>query len=380
MRPPTHHVVQGMPRDESSTRSYGVCHTMPRSRSTARQKPSRSSTDQRYSDAKSPWPYCSAKRRSRLRARYRSVGRQAMSIPLPGSQRSTLRSAASPVSSERVQHAERVLVSARDPGAPPGHVPEILQAGGIAPCAEPQQRRAGVGQLARKGPARLPVETRVVRLIYPVVGPDAPVRREVVARLGPRAPAPDLRLKLGDHAELRSQPLPVVEAAVQRETADGDVLARLDSPVRDVGARDARAVYVLPVEVIRDEAVPARGAEFSRGVEPGLDLRQPRRLAAADDVVRVPGRGRQPRALQGRDLELQLERAGGCQVVKQKDSREPPADHARAKADRKGYVRQRDGDERGGFAEQRRPVLSDAEGGAAVREVHERVTDAKLRR
>ncbi len=65
--------------------------------------------------------------------------------------------------------------------------------------------------------------------------------------------------------------------------------------------------------------------------------------------------------------------------MKQKDAREPPADHARAKADRKGYVRQRDGDERGGFAEQRRPVLSDAEGGAAVREVHERVTDAELR-
>src|SRR5947207_1148639 len=338
---------------------------MPRSRSTARQKPSRSSTDQRYSDAKSPWPYCSAKRRSRLRARYRSVGRQAMSIPLPGSQRSTLRSAASPVSSERVQHAERVLVSARDPGAPPGHVPEILQAGGIAPCAEPQQRRAGVGQLARKGPARLPVETRVVRLIYPVVGPDAPVRREVVARLGPRAPAPDLRLKLRDHAELRSQPLPVVEAAVQREAADGDVLARLDSPVRDVGARDARAVYVLPVKVIRDEAVPARAAEFSRRVEPCLDLRQPRRLAIADvtrGITRVPCRGRSG-TLQGRDLELELERAGGCQVVKQKDAREPPADHARAKTHRKGDVRQRHRDEGAGFAEQRRPVLSDAEGG-----------------
>src|SRR6266566_3434971 len=84
MRPPTHHVVQGTPRDVSSTRSYGVCHTRPRSRSTARQKPSTSSTDQRYSDAKSRWPCCSAKRRSRLRARYRSVGRQAMSIPLSG--------------------------------------------------------------------------------------------------------------------------------------------------------------------------------------------------------------------------------------------------------------------------------------------------------
>src|SRR5204863_9581204 len=157
--------------------------------------------------------------------------------------------------------------------------------------------------------------------------------REVVARLGPRAPAPNLRLKLGDHAELRSQPLPVVEAAVQRETADGDVLARLDSPVRDLGARDARAIYVLPVEVIRDEAVPARGAEFSRGVEPCLDLRQPRRLAAAAVVVRVPGRVRQPRAVLGRDLEPQLQLAGGCQAVTQEASGSPPADHARATAD-----------------------------------------------
>src|SRR5439155_20832664 len=37
------------------------------------------------------------------------------------------------------------------------------------------------------------------------------------------------------------------------------------------------------------------------------------------------------------------------------------------------------GDEGGGLAEQPPPVLSDAEGGAAVREVHERVTDAELR-
>src|SRR6266480_626623 len=128
-------------------------------------------------------------------------------------------------------------------------------------------------------------------MIYSIVGPHAPMRREVVARLGPRAPAPNLRLKLRDHPELRSQPLPVVEAAVQGEAADGDVLARLDSPVRDLGARDARAVYVLPVEVIRDEAVPVRGAEFSRGVEPCLDLRQPRRLAIADvirGITRVP--------------------------------------------------------------------------------------------
>src|SRR5437773_2644592 len=184
-----------------------------------------------------------------------------------------MRSAASPVVSECVQRAERVLVSARDPGVPPRHVPEVLQAGGVPACAEPQQRRAGVAQLTRQGPARLRVEARIVRLVYPVVGPNAPMRGEVVARLGPRAPAPDLRLKLVDHAELRSQPFPVVEAAVQRETADGDVLARLHAPVCDVGARDARAVYVLPVDVICDEAVPAHLREPSRRVDPRLDLR-----------------------------------------------------------------------------------------------------------
>src|SRR5205807_9521792 len=178
-------------------------------------------------------------------------------------------------------------------------IPEVFQTGGVPAGAEPQQRRAGVGQLTPQGPTRLPVGPRVVRLVDSVVGPDAPVRREVVARLGPRAPAPNLRLKLRDHTELRSQTLPVVEAAVEGETADGDVLARLDAPVRDLGARDARAVDVLPVEVIHDEAVPARVGEFSRRVEPCLDLRQPRRLAATDRVGRVPERGSDPRALQG---------------------------------------------------------------------------------
>src|SRR5438270_13082496 len=125
-----------------------------------------------------------------------------MSIQPPGSQRSALRSAASSVSLERVQRAERVLIGARDARVPPGHVPEVLQAGGVPACAEPQQRRAGVAQLTRQGPARLRVEARIVRLVYPVVGPNAPLGGEVVARLGPRAPTPHLRLKLGDQAEL----------------------------------------------------------------------------------------------------------------------------------------------------------------------------------
>src|SRR5207247_10540530 len=96
-------------------------------------------------------------------------------------------------------------------------------------------------------------------------------------------------------------------------------------------------------------------------------------------VRRVPERGCNPRALQGCNLELELEPAGGCQDGKEKDAREPPADHARAKTDRKRDVRQRHRDEGASFTEQRCPVLSDAEGGAAVREVHERVTDAELR-
>src|SRR5207248_4998045 len=181
--------------------------------------------------------------------------------------------------------------SARDARAPPGHAPEILQAGGIAPGAEPQQRRANVVELTSKGPPRLGPESRVVRLIDPVVGPHAPMRGEVVACLAPGAPAANLRLKLREHPELGSQPLPVVEAAVQREAADGDVLAGLDAPVRDVGTRDAGAVRVLPVEVIRDEAVPAAVGESSRRVEPCLDLWQPRRLAMADvirGIARVP--------------------------------------------------------------------------------------------
>src|SRR2546429_1051455 len=202
MRPRIHQVVGGMPRDEWRPRSYGDRHTSPRSRSTARQKPSRSSTDQRYSDAKSPWPYSSAKRRSRLRARYRSVGRQAMSIPLPGLAAEPLRSAASPVSSERIQRAERVLVSAPDTSAPPCHRAEVFQASRVPAGAEPQERRPHVVQLTHERTARLSIEARVVRLVRPVVGPHAPVGREIVARLSPCAPAPYLRLKLRDHPEL----------------------------------------------------------------------------------------------------------------------------------------------------------------------------------
>src|SRR5205823_15106452 len=63
-----------------------------------------------------------------------------------------------PVSSERVQRADCVLVSARDAGAPAHHIPEVLQAGGIATCSEPQHRRAGGAELTRQEYSRRPVE------------------------------------------------------------------------------------------------------------------------------------------------------------------------------------------------------------------------------
>src|SRR5437588_8200442 len=300
-----------------------------------------------------------------------------MSIQPPGSQRSAIRSAASSVSLERVQRAERVLIGARDARVPPGHVPEVLQTGRVPACAEPQQRRAGVAQLTQKSPARLRVEPRVVRLVHAVVGPDAPMGREVVARLGPRAPAADLRLKLVDIGELRSQSLPVVEVAVEREAAGGDRVTALDSPVRDVGSRDARAVRVLPVDVIHDVAAPAHVREFSREVEPGLELWHAGRLALADDIRRIPAGGGNAGTLQGRHLDLELERACRREVVIQKDAREPPPDHAaRAEANRERNMDQRD---RNIGIEERSPELTDPQGRAAVREVHERVPDPELR-
>src|SRR5205814_8467923 len=48
---------------------------------------------------------------------------------------------------QRVQRAERVLVSARNAGTPPHYIPEVLQPGCVPAGAEPQQRRAGVGEL-----------------------------------------------------------------------------------------------------------------------------------------------------------------------------------------------------------------------------------------
>src|SRR6266850_3619194 len=77
MRPPVHHVVQGMPRESSRTRSYFFVHTRSRSRSTARQKPSRSVCDQPRKLPYSLWPCAAANALRRLRFRYGAVGVQA---------------------------------------------------------------------------------------------------------------------------------------------------------------------------------------------------------------------------------------------------------------------------------------------------------------
>src|SRR5207244_4237122 len=73
----------------------------------------------------------------------------------------------------------------------------------------------------------------------------------------------------------------------------------------------------------------------------------------------------------------ELERACRREDVIQKDAREPPPDHAaRAEANRKRNMAQRD---RNIGIEERSPELTDPQGRAAVREVHERVPDPELR-
>src|SRR5207302_9042219 len=157
----------------------------------------------------------------------------------------------------------------------------------------------------------------------------------------------------------------------------GDRMTALDSPVRDVGSRDARAVRVLPVDVIHDVAAPAHVREFSREVEPGLELWHAGRLAVADVISgSAAWRGRS-RTLQGRHLDLELERVCRREVVIQKHAREPPPDHAaRAEANRKRNMAQRD---RNIGIEERSPELTDPQGRAPVRQVHERVPDPELR-
>src|SRR5207253_1609552 len=93
--------------------------------------------------------------------------------------------------SQRVQHAQRVLVSRPDTRAPPSDRPEILEPERVAAGPEPDQPVGVVIQLAEQGDAVFLQVLRRVRLVHAVVEPQAPVGREVVTGLGPRAPAAD---------------------------------------------------------------------------------------------------------------------------------------------------------------------------------------------
>src|SRR5439155_16444961 len=182
-----------------------------------------------------------------------------------------------------------------------------------------------------------------VRLVHPVKGPQAPVRIEVITGLGPRAPAPNPRVRAGstrrsccssllcDVGELLSQPLSVVEVAVQRELARRHVEARLEPPRGRVPSGDACAGRVLPVEMADDVAAPGEFRGLPCEVEQRLDLRQPGGLSVADEVDAVPAvaRRKRPGTLVSGQLELDVHRLPDGEIVVEKDAWEPPADLAR---------------------------------------------------
>src|SRR5207244_6387272 len=131
---------------------------------------------------------------------------------------------------KRVQYAEGDLIGARRTRVVPGHRPEVLQADGVTTRPEPQQRVVVVVQLAGERPrCRIVLgEPLHVRLVHPGVRPQAPVRGEVVACLGPRAPAADVPMalcELRDVGELLAERLAVIEVAMQGELAGRDVAA-----------------------------------------------------------------------------------------------------------------------------------------------------------
>src|SRR6266516_6984885 len=83
-----------------------------------------------------------------------------------------------------------------------------------------------------------------VGLVQTVVPPQAPVWREVVAGLGPGAPAADVSFRrsgLRDVCEQLAQRLPVVHVPVQGELAGVNAAASLDSAQRQDGVVGARA-------------------------------------------------------------------------------------------------------------------------------------------
>ena len=169
--------------------------------------------------------------------------------------------------------------------------------------------------------------------------------------------------------ELLSKRLAVVVVPVQREAARRHVPAGLEAPRRQVVALDAGAGRVLPVDVAHGVGVPAEFLGPAADVEPRLELGKSGGLTVADgiDRERVLAWRRWPRALEGGELKLGTGRApGGDELPIEIDPREAPAHHApRAIAQRECDVNQ--GNRH--LGEQRRPVLADPQGGAAVREV-----------
>src|SRR5205807_54235 len=224
--------------------------------------------------------------------------------------------------SQRVQHAEGDLIGAGRPCVVARGRAEPLQPERVAPSPVAQQGVADVTQLPRESPARLVGEARRVRLVHAVVDPEPPVGIEVVAGLGPGAPASNPRPRAGstgcscrssllrDMRELLSQPLAVVEVAVQREPARRDVGARFEPPVAHVAAGDSGAGRVLPVEMADDVAAPREVRRLFGEVEEHLELWPPRGLAVADvfcDGGVAGGRDGRSRALHRRELELDVD-------------------------------------------------------------------------
>src|SRR5205823_4469418 len=104
-----------------------------------------------------------------------------------------------------------------------------------------------------------------------------------------------------------------------------------------------------------------------RKVQPPFELRQARRLTLSGRGKSRSGRDCGARSLESRQHELHGSRLARVEVVIEENARIPPADHAR------GAVPQRERDVSNGdrhLAEHWRPELTDAEGSAAIRQVH----------
>src|SRR3989449_5238253 len=93
--------------------------------------------------------------------------------------------------SERVQHAEGVLIGAGRTGVPPGDGPVVFQAERVATGAKPEQRVAHVTLLAgERGGGMGPGGPPPVRVGPTLEGPKTPGGGGVVAAPGPGPPAP----------------------------------------------------------------------------------------------------------------------------------------------------------------------------------------------